>query len=267
MSTTTLRVTAVFHLEETLNDLEKDELAQHEAVINRNAPAVFETAKALAAIRDFRLYRETHKTFEAYCSERWGITRHHANRMIAGAAVAKDLEPIGSIPKNLEQTKPLARLDSNQRREAWKIARERSGDKEPTGAELEHAAKVVAPPKPKRVETEEEKEARLARAKKNKAAQERKQRNEQEKADRQQQQRLAEWSEGFHVVANQFEGRFRHRPAYQDLRRAIAAAGKEGGDKTDVAIFQGGRWVASVYFDGDRVKSVYRDETEGRSQF
>jgi hypothetical protein len=30
-------------------------------------------ARALAAIRDGRLYRETHATFEAYCRERWGI--------------------------------------------------------------------------------------------------------------------------------------------------------------------------------------------------
>src|SRR5690242_18690292 len=68
-------------------------------------------------IRDKRLYRETHQTFEAFCAERWGFTKTHANRQIAGASVMEDLTPIGVKLKNLEQTKPLARLTSDQRKE------------------------------------------------------------------------------------------------------------------------------------------------------
>ena len=56
--------------------------------------------------------------------------------MIAGAEVVRDLEPIGSIPKNLEQTKPLARLNSEQRREAWSAAQEQAAGKEVTAGIL-----------------------------------------------------------------------------------------------------------------------------------
>ena len=56
--------------------------------------AVFvEVGKALAKIRDGRLYRETHATFEAYCAERWGWSRVRAHQLIESSEVAKMLTP------------------------------------------------------------------------------------------------------------------------------------------------------------------------------
>ena len=52
-----------------------DRLAECEAVIERGQQTFIEVGQALMEIRDSRLYRETHATFEAYCNERWGWTR------------------------------------------------------------------------------------------------------------------------------------------------------------------------------------------------
>ena len=53
---------------------------------------------ALLRIRDERLYRETHKTFEQYCKERWGMARNYANKQIAAAQVAATLGTVVPIP-------------------------------------------------------------------------------------------------------------------------------------------------------------------------
>lgn len=56
---------------------------------------------SLRVIRDERLYRDTHDTFEGYCVERWGMHRMHAHRIIAHGNVLHhlandpDLYPIG----------------------------------------------------------------------------------------------------------------------------------------------------------------------------
>ncbi len=53
--------------------------------------AFYEAGKALQKLRDRRLYRSSHKTFEDYCPDRFGFGRHAANRLIAGAEVVKNL--------------------------------------------------------------------------------------------------------------------------------------------------------------------------------
>jgi hypothetical protein len=49
--------------------------------------AVFEAGKALAELRDRRLYRSTHGTFEEYCKDRFGFERRHPYRLIEASAV------------------------------------------------------------------------------------------------------------------------------------------------------------------------------------
>jgi hypothetical protein len=38
------------------------------------------------------------RTFEAYCKDRWGMTKTHANRLIGAAEVTDALAPIGAKP-------------------------------------------------------------------------------------------------------------------------------------------------------------------------
>ncbi|BAY67019.1 hypothetical protein NIES22_71630 (plasmid) [Calothrix brevissima NIES-22] len=53
--------------------------------------AFYIAAKALKALRDRRLYRSTHSTFEDYCRSRFGFTHRHVNYLIAGSFVVDNL--------------------------------------------------------------------------------------------------------------------------------------------------------------------------------
>ena len=82
-------------------------LTDLETVIERGQVTFIEVGRALMEIRDRRLYRETHTTFEAYCGERWGWTRQHANRQIAAARAVEEMEPMGSKPANERQARAM----------------------------------------------------------------------------------------------------------------------------------------------------------------
>jgi hypothetical protein len=86
-------------------ELEVARLREHEAAIERS---LSELGWHLRAIRDERLYRETHETFEDYCRSRWGYGRHYVNRQIAAAETidALPMVPNGTIPTE-GQVRPL----------------------------------------------------------------------------------------------------------------------------------------------------------------
>lgn len=102
---------------------EKRTLAKLEAAIERNLAGFVEVGRALAEIRDSRLYRETHETFEAYCRDRWQLSRSQAYRQIAAAEVFQQVSPIGdklgAVPAIESQARPLAKIDADQRAEVW----------------------------------------------------------------------------------------------------------------------------------------------------
>lgn len=124
------------------------ELLRYEAVIKRGLESFLDVGRALMAIRDAKLYRGTHSTFEEYVGERWGISRSYAHRTISAAQVVENLLPIGNIlPANEAQARPLARLEPDQQVEAWTDAVEDSGGK-PTQAHVEKAVAKFTEPKP-----------------------------------------------------------------------------------------------------------------------
>ncbi len=53
--------------------------------------AFHEAGKALLELRDRRLYRSTHKTFEEYCKDRFGYSRRQPYYLIDAAAVVDNL--------------------------------------------------------------------------------------------------------------------------------------------------------------------------------
>lgn len=105
-------------------------------IVDRGIKTFFEVGMALAEIRDSRLYRETHETFEDFCRDRWDIGRSHSYRYIEAAYVVKNLSPIGdkiscdtlntlpewgvSIPMNEAQARPLTMFEADIQRELWK---------------------------------------------------------------------------------------------------------------------------------------------------
>lgn len=89
-------------------DLRRDEVAAlraYESEIEAGLATFIRVGRALSVIRDSRLYRATHDTFEDYCRERWGWSRQHATRQIQAAEVASTLSPIGDNPSKESQAR------------------------------------------------------------------------------------------------------------------------------------------------------------------
>lgn len=125
-----------------LNTDERAALADNEARIERGLKVFYEVGAALLDIRDKRLYRETHKTFEDYCQQRWGMTPQHAGRLITAADITKNLEPIGSIPANEGQARPLAPLSPEEQRAVWDVVRKTAPDGKVTAGHVKSVVSV-----------------------------------------------------------------------------------------------------------------------------
>jgi phage N-6-adenine-methyltransferase len=107
-----------------------ERLSELETVIARGLSTFVEVGLALLEIRDSRLYRAAHETFESYCRERWGWSRRHANRLIEASEVLETLGPIGPIHESqVRELVPLARADEDAAREVWRDLREQHGEK------------------------------------------------------------------------------------------------------------------------------------------
>lgn len=78
-----------------LTTTEIDRLAACERSIEQGISVFVEVGRALTEIRDSKLYRATHKTFEAYCKERWEIGRSRAYDLIDQAKVTEALTSAG----------------------------------------------------------------------------------------------------------------------------------------------------------------------------
>lgn len=83
---------------------------------------------ALSEIREKRLYRETHKTFEDYCRQRWGWTRMRASQLISAASVVQNVNQglQGDGPDSERQARPLSALPPEKQAAAWGKANEKA---------------------------------------------------------------------------------------------------------------------------------------------
>jgi len=93
-----------------LSTSETTRLGELERVVAEGARAFVEVGHALFEIREQRLYRATHTTFQDYCRERWHLSRPEAYRAIDAARVVEVLTPIGDAPMNEGQARELAPL-------------------------------------------------------------------------------------------------------------------------------------------------------------
>ena len=156
-----------------LSETEKEERDNLERTVEQ---AFYIAGKALKLLRDKRLYRENHATFEAYVKERFDFTKRAAYYLIDAAEVVNNLKtahshtgsgssevssdvctdrPDGeaeSLPKSEQfvhsnkftsvlptkesQCRPLAKLPPQRQREAWCKAVELAGGKKVPSARL-----------------------------------------------------------------------------------------------------------------------------------
>lgn len=116
---------------------EKSELVELETVIENGMRQFIDVGRALLQIRDGRLYRDTYRTFDDYCRDRWGMSKTHANRLIESSKATDNVAPIGVKPQNEAQARPLTRLKPEQRAAAWKEAVETAPDGKVTAAHVD----------------------------------------------------------------------------------------------------------------------------------
>ena len=141
----TITVTAV-----EVTELTEQEIRDRLLLERKVERAFFEAGKALMELRDRRLYRSTHKTFEEYCRDRFSYTHRHVNYLIAGSLIVENIimgtnssqnesqDKMGTnssqiLPTSEVQVRPLAKLEPQQQPEAWQQAVEQAGGKVPSG--------------------------------------------------------------------------------------------------------------------------------------
>lgn len=137
---------------EVVDDLTPDEERQRLFWERKVERAFYEAGTALKELRDRRLYRSTHKTFEEYVQDRFGMKQSRSYQLIEATGVVDNLlakvppmvELLGDssdkvpplvevLPTNERQVRPLIQLEPDQQREVWQQAVEAAGGKVPSG--------------------------------------------------------------------------------------------------------------------------------------
>ncbi|MCC5659183.1 hypothetical protein LC608_19805 [Nostoc sp. XA010] len=141
----TINVTAV-----EVPELTEQEISDRLHLERKVERAFFEAGKALMELRERRLYRSTHKTFEEYCRDRFSYTYRHVNYLIAGCLIVDNIkmgtnssqnesqDEMGTnssqiLPTSEVQVRPLAKLEPQQQPGAWQQAVEKAEGKVPSG--------------------------------------------------------------------------------------------------------------------------------------
>lgn len=137
----------------SLDELTYDEQREREHLEKLVERTFYEAGKGLRTLRDKKLYRSTHTSFENYCRERFGFERRQPYRLIEAAGVIDNIVemcPNGTqnefeevcpsevqvLPTNERQIRPLTKLKPEQQRECWRQAVSSAGDKVPTGRQV-----------------------------------------------------------------------------------------------------------------------------------
>ncbi|MBD2492327.1 hypothetical protein [Aulosira sp. FACHB-615] len=156
-ATATITVNAV-----EVPELTEDEQSDRLHLERKVERAFFEAGKALMELRDRRLYRSTHRTFEEYCKDRFGYTHRRVNYLIAGSVVFDNIvtgtncsqngevdetgtncsqnEEVNKtrpnrsriLPTKEGQVRPLAQLEPQQQIKVWQRAVQEAGGKVPS---------------------------------------------------------------------------------------------------------------------------------------
>ena len=108
---------------EKLNSVERLRLLHLEKYIRNGMASTIATWVALEEVRDRRLYRETHRTFDDYCQNKWNMSRRYADMLIKNAVVVKELpKEMRSMLLNPRQTEALKKVEPEKRVEVLKLA-------------------------------------------------------------------------------------------------------------------------------------------------
>ena len=125
---------------------ETQQLEGCEEIIENGLNIWYQVGEALLHIRDNRLYRSTHKTFEEYCQERWQMKRDYADKLIGASVVMSNLHTNGmeKLPETERHVRPLTSLARDEQHAAWNRVVE-SGEK-PTANLVKASVQILNAP-------------------------------------------------------------------------------------------------------------------------
>lgn len=138
--------TTTGEITEQLTAMERSALTHAEAEIENGLQSFIEVGEALAKVRDERLYREDFASFEAYCRERWGLSRSLAYDTIAAAETVVQMSAIADVPTpvNVGQARELRGLEPQQAVEVM-VEATVTAPKPPTASDIREARERIAP--------------------------------------------------------------------------------------------------------------------------
>ena len=101
-----------------LTTKESARLIELERTIKSTSGAFVACGKALAEIRDSKLYRVRFRTFEAYCESKWKMSSRHALRLMQSAElVTHGSQNESQVPQNERQLREISKVPTERRKE------------------------------------------------------------------------------------------------------------------------------------------------------
>ena len=134
---------------EQLSPSENTRLEHLEHIIENFRKSYYKAGAALAEIRDKRLYRATHASFEAYVAERWELSRPRAYDLIDASRVANNLSAVADVSTTNEfQLRALRDLPAEDQIEVYTKAVERAEEGRVTRDLLEETKEELLASRP-----------------------------------------------------------------------------------------------------------------------
>ena len=118
-------------------------LEDYESIIERGLASFCEVGNALLTIRERGLYKETHRAFESYCKERWGMTKSRANQLVGAARTIENLATIVAKPATESVVRPLTSLPKEEQVGAWQEAVETAPEGRVTAKHVQETVEKI----------------------------------------------------------------------------------------------------------------------------
>lgn len=129
--------------ENSRSSVDVEHLNKLEAIVRRGLDTHHEVGNALAEISDQRLYRTSHRTFEAYLRDRWGMSRSCGDQLIQAAEAAArpsagvdSSAPAPATPSPARAPAPARRDGTDGLALVWEQARREFGADDVTAVDI-----------------------------------------------------------------------------------------------------------------------------------
>ena len=118
--------------------------------IAKDLPAFVSVGNSLLELQALGVYKETHKTFEAFVRDEFSLEKRQAYRLMEAASVSKNLCPIGhkiEVPKLESQLREVAKAPVEMQVEVVRKATEKAAEenRKPTAKDFKQVVSELLP--------------------------------------------------------------------------------------------------------------------------